>query len=95
MSASPGTPAPRGSRSLRSFVTQSFAGTLVVVSLVSGILQFNAILDWGTLLLIGLAVFGVSGWLAAVYVSYSSKFVASQVEVLLAAIVATTKEKLS
>jgi hypothetical protein len=38
------------------------------------------------MLIVGLGVFGLSGWIAAIYVAYNSKFVVSPVELLLAAI---------
>jgi len=55
------------------------------------LLTFKDILNPTEIAIIGLTAFSVAGWLAAIYVAYSSKFVVSPVEVLLAAITAQIK----
>lgn len=71
---------------LKRFVNRSFAASLVVISAGSGVLQFNSLLNWTVMLIVGLAIFGVLGWGAAAYVAYSSKYVVSRLELLLSAI---------
>jgi hypothetical protein len=81
-----------GPKSLRAFVTRAGTITAAAVGLGSGILQFRGSLSWTLILIIALAVFACSGWIAAVYVAYSSQFVLSPVEKLLAAISENIRE---
>lgn len=79
-------PESRGPKYLRRFVSSTFAGAILFVSVGSGLLQFRDAFDWTEILIAGLGTFGVAGWAAAAYVAYQSKYVVSAAETLLGAI---------